>query len=366
MRQLFSSDRLFPFLLIICVLHLLFRVYGYRESYMQQFDAKYWEKRYNESQWVIPNSKNPIGDDGLFTYTAWKYIQGEDPQFLVPEYPPLGKYILGITILIFNNQNIFALLSGLFVLITFYKLNKLLFVKNNILAFVPVLLFSLEPLFYTQLRAPFFDLLYLLLLLLTFYFFLQKRFLFAALFLGCFASIKFPVTVGLIVVVQLLYLISQKETRQIRKYLLILPLVGVIYVLSYLRFFVLGHSFFDFLALQKYIINFYAIGAKAVHHSVWEMIMTGNWPTWFGTTQRVDEWQITWPLLLLSFIYTSIHIIRKKTLGIPFFIQLWVVGYLLFLSVVPVFPRYLLLILPFLYNLTIWVISLRATKLRLS
>lgn len=38
------------------------------------------------------------------------------------------------------------------------------------------------------------------------------------------------------------------------------------------------------------------------------------------------------------------------------FFAIWLFIYLLFLSFIPMFPRYLLLALPFLYNMAIWQI----------
>src|SRR6266403_1395413 len=142
--------KLFLVLLILFFLHLSFRIFQYRGEYLSHYDASYWKDRYLHSQWVVPNSKQSIGDDGLYSYVGYEYITGRDPTTLNAELPPLGKYLIGLSILIFGNQNIFALLSGVMVLCSFYLLNKIIF-KDRLLSLVPVFLFSLDPLFYTQL-----------------------------------------------------------------------------------------------------------------------------------------------------------------------------------------------------------------------
>lgn len=369
MMQVFKKEsirkKILFILFVIFFLHLIFRIFTYRENYIRPFDAAYWEYRYNNSQWVVPISKNPIGDDGLFTHAAWRYVHGEDPSFIVPEYPPLGKYILGVTILLFNNQNIFAFLTGLLVLLMLYHLNLVIFKKNTLNAFLPVFLFSLEPLFYQQLRAPFFDLLYLLFFIITILFFIKRKYVLSSIFLGCFAAVKFPIPVFLVVGVCLSYLVLRRERRELVSYLLSLPIIVIIYIVSYFRFFQLGHSFFDFLALQKYIINFYAIGAKAVPRAIWEILLFGRWPTWFGTTQAVSEWQVTWPILFVISFVGGFFILKNRRSDFFLLIALWILGYLLFLTFIPAFPRYLLLILPFMYNLFIWLLPfLKNVKLK--
>src|SRR5882762_10176608 len=188
------KKKLFVVFVALTVLHILFRVYSYRSEYLTPYNAKYWENRYLRSQWIVPfDCSDPklipkdrkwcnvykatykqqilLGDDGLYTYAGWEYVHGRHPTSLNAEAPPLGKYLIGLSIIALGNQNIFALLSGILILISFFLLNKQV-VKDSFLAFLPVALFSFEPLFYTQLRAPFLDLLYLGLLLLVFMFIL--------------------------------------------------------------------------------------------------------------------------------------------------------------------------------------------------
>jgi hypothetical protein len=65
-------------LIIIFSLQLLFRLYQYKDDYLAKFDASYWRQRYLHSQWVVPNSQESIGDDGLYAHAGWEYIHGHE------------------------------------------------------------------------------------------------------------------------------------------------------------------------------------------------------------------------------------------------------------------------------------------------
>lgn len=356
MNRQYLVKLLSTILLVIFFTHLSFRIYTYRDRYLSKFDPSYWRDRYLRSQWVVPNSNNPIGDDGLFAYTSWELIHGADPTLINPEAQYLSKYILGLTILISGNENIFALVIGICTLFVYYIFNLQIF-KNKLFAFLPVFLFSFDSLFYTQLRAPFFDLSQLLFLLLIFVFVIKRKYFLSSAMLGCFAASK----LAFIAILPLLAIFPSltfyyKERREVVKYCISLPVAFFVFLLTYLRFFLLGHNFIDFLKVQKHIINFYSVGAKSPFWgTIFPLIFLGKWYTHFSTVQFVKEWNLIWPL---SSVVSFFSVIRKDKFEFPVILIIsWCIVYVVFLSVIPVFPRYLILLLPFLYNLFIWVIS---------
>lgn len=386
MKKSLFKKILFTIFFIIFLVHLVFRIYQYRDRFITQYDAKYWGLRYSLSQWStdegcrnldphvnpytcqwddnwyekqgrnptsIELKKTSIGDDALYAYVGWKYVNGIDPTLMNVEMPFMGKYILGASILLFRNENIFALLSGIAVLLTLFILNKKIF-TSNLYAFLPVLLLSLEPLFYEQLRAPFFDLLHLEFLLLSFLFFLRKQYWIVSLFLGCFAATKFPFMLVLPVATMVIALFIN-DKRSLKKFILTLPLPFIVYLITYLQYFILGNSFINFLKVQKYIYAFYITGAKAPFMgTVFPLLFSGVWHTHFSSIQRVAEWSIKWPIIsLISVISFKFKPLKQPAI---FLMLVWIMLYLLFLSLTPLFPRYLLLLLPFLYNLSVWVL----------
>ncbi len=348
--------KLFIVLIIFFAAQLLFRIYNYRSVYLTPFSASYWQYRYLHSQWVVPNSQDSIGDDGLYTYAGWRYIHGSDPTLLNAELPPFGKYMIGLSEVIFRNQNIFSLFSGLFVLGAFYLLNRFLF-KDALLAFIPVVFFSCEPLFYTQLRTPLLDNLYLGLFFMVLYFFLRKQYIMSAIFFGLMAATKSAVTTfAVIIFVMLIYLFLTKQKDVFKKYVFSLFVAAGVFLLTYIVYFLHGHSLRAFLGVQKYIIVFYEKGAKGSLITPWEMILTGKWHTWWGVSLPVEGWHIGWVLLFIFTLY-ALYLMIKKRYTRPFLlIAIWIPVYLAFLSLIPTWPRYLLLALPFMYNLSIWTI----------
>lgn len=231
---------------------------------------------------------------------------------------------------------------------------------------MPVVAFSFEPLFWQQLRAPYLDLLHLLFLFLTFNFFLRQCLFLAVLFLGLMAATKASAsTFFLVGLTTILYLIFRKKWSLFARWLFLLPISLVSFVLTYLRYFWLGHSLREFLGVQKWIWQFYATGAKASVGAVWRMLLTGKWLTWWNGIVGVSEWWVGWMILLLVFIaYWLVVVFRRRTDDL-FLLSLWVLIYLLFLSFIPVWPRYLLVVLPFLYNCLAWsLLWLKSIRLR--
>lgn len=343
------KKKILIFVLLLAIIgNFSYRVWGYREKYTTPYDPVFWKNKYLKSQWVVSNSKEGIGDDGLYAYAGWEYLHGKDPTLINPEMPPLGKYLIGLTILAFGNQAIFAILTGILSLFLLYLLSFEI-LKSKIYALATVAFFSMEPLFYTQLSAPYLDLLYLSTVLGFLYCTFKKNFLLSAFFLGFMAATKNSATsflLGAVVSGAYVFLTDKKD---LKKWLLTLPLSGLVLLLSYFQYFLLGHSLRDFLGAQKWILNFYAQGAKGVFGSVIPMLFAGRWYNWFGPVEKVNEWNLLWPILAVSAaIWTLVSRIKGKSGGL-LIISLWILCYFIFLLFVPVWPRYLLLLLPFFY-----------------
>ncbi|MCX7955575.1 MAG: hypothetical protein N2593_00475, partial [Patescibacteria group bacterium] len=121
------------FILFFLIIFNFYRSYNFFNiKYLtNKFNYQKYEKKYFNSQWIIPQSKNPIGDDILYTYVGVKYLQGTDPSLINPEHPPLGKNLIGLFSLYLKNEYFFSIFSGLFALFSFYLLSQN-FLKNKI------------------------------------------------------------------------------------------------------------------------------------------------------------------------------------------------------------------------------------------
>lgn len=350
--MLLNKNKLFYFLLFLLSISLARRIYSYRERYLVQYDPVYWENRYLRSQWVVPASKEGIGDDGLYGYASWEYIHGRDPTTLNVEMPPVGKYLLGLTIVIFKNKNIFGLLASLAVLVNLYLLGLKVF-ANRTLSLGMVFLFFLEPLFKEQFRSSYLDSLYLSFLLAVFLFLLEKRLVLAGLLAGLFANTKsFLSSSFLIFLILITMILFNHESREkkVKESLKFLFSFTFITFFSYAVFFWRGHNLIDFLRVQKYIFNFYKIGAKGRFGDLFSMLILGKWHTWWDGVLKLKSFHLFWPITTILSFLSFLKIEAKKEIIL---LRVWLIVYTIFLLFIPVWPRYFLLLLPFSYILSI-------------
>ncbi|MBU0618980.1 hypothetical protein KKD62_01965 [Patescibacteria group bacterium] len=357
MKQFIQKNqrRLVIFLLLVFFGHLGWRMWQYRVDFNTPWDADYWRQRYEQSQWIVSDSKQGIGDDALYAHAGWQYLHGTDPTLINPEVPPLGKYLIGLSLLVFKNMAAFGLLSFLLAFGAFFLVNRLFF--PPVWALLPVVLLSLEKLFYQEIRAPFLDLLYLSFFLLTSYFFLKARklsdHLLSGFFLGCFVATKFSLGGLLVVMTQVVYLIWQKRSRLIYWLASLLVSAGVFF-LSYFKYLQNGHSLLDVLRVQKWIWHFYAISqAKSGPLAVFRLLLLNQWPVWWQAEPiKTKVWFWSWPVFLVIPFVSIIWLFRRRKKSLTqterglVFLTFWLLGYLIFLMFTPVWPRYLLLYFP--------------------
>lgn len=365
------KSKVFLFLFLGILLNLTLRVYIHREQYLTKYDPEYWHDRYLKSQWVTPNSKESIGDDGLYAYGGWEYIHGSDPSLLNPEMPPLGKLIIGTSIAIFGNPNVQALIFGLGALVFLYHLSRLLMGKT--LSLLAVYLFTLEPVFADQLTLSLLDLQELVFLLASVFFFMKflksKKnipFFLSFLFLGAMMSVKFYL-VALLLAITYFSVLMVINKRLIFKFFLFSPTILVIYLFSYTGYFLNSHSLREFLALQKWVVVFHKSSlAFAFPGGPFWMMLFNRWESWFGGLWYRDhviisapDWQITWSIIFLLTAVATLEIIRRRDSlktyhgQIRLIFSAWIIIYFFFLSFIPIFPRYLILAIPIMYTLSL-------------
>ncbi len=178
------------------------------------------------------------------------------------------------------------------------------------------------------------------------------------LFLGLMIATKASLpTFVLVASVIVIYLFYMKDFLQIKKFLFYLPVSILVFLLTYTQYFLLGHNLREFLGLQKWVLNFYESGAHGAPQAVWQILFTGKWPTWWGTLEKVNEWNMLWPLSLIATLYFFYKILLRRGQYKSTLPGFWILIYIIFLNFIPVWPRYLLMILPFMYNLTVLVLS---------
>ena len=133
--------------------------------YTSRFDPAYWKDRYEHSQWKLPQSQRGIGDEGLYLHEGYVLVNGADPTLYNAEVPPLGKYAIGASILLFGNGYLFGILATTAALVAFFFLAKSVLPKS--LALATTLLVAMDPLVTSQFAATMLESLQLLFFLVT-------------------------------------------------------------------------------------------------------------------------------------------------------------------------------------------------------
>lgn len=369
------KKRLVFWLLLIVTLFPFFRtVWQKRAPYWSTFDPGEARRAYEISQYVVEKNPSWIPDELHFSYASWDYINGGSPILVNPDYPPLGKYIVGLSQKYLHNEKIPTLFFGLMSLFSFFLIANQLF-KNKVLALLPVALFSWERLFQEQLiYLPLFELFALTFLNFSFYFFLKAEdkdgyFWTSSLFLGALWATKpWMLTIPLMTS-WLVYLIFKKNVRKIIGWLISLPIAFLVIVLSYFRLLIEGWSIYKILSVQKWIMWYHR--SKLVNFgTVWPFIYLKRWYVWWGEKPYlpVDQWNIFWPIFTTLALVFSL-LVLLKTLGLKskqlsrfkfdqkaIVFCLWVLFDLAFLSVGNTNVRYVFYLLPFVYLLGVYFI----------
>ena len=362
---------LLVFLLILSIVLLFI------ENQDRFLSSDYWQRYpslktlYYDSQYANPNFTVVITDENADSFAGGALITGTNPVLVLADTPPLGKYLIGLSALLFNNENIFVLLSGIGSLIMLYLIGMQIF-NSRILAIISPLILSFEPIFRNQFRyVPLFDLFQLFFLLLSFYFFnkgvikfkrvLIKRILFyfalANIFLGCFISIKFFVTGITIVAADYSVLFFNRFQKRLVAFTATLPLAVIVLFLSYSRILAFGYSLRSFFGIQKYVYLYHK-SQLILPLSVWPLILFNKWYVWFGPQSVISDpqWIITWPIItILSILTTIFYLFGKiqKNREVEI-LMAWSVFYLLFLSIGQISSRYLIILLPILYVVSLY------------
>jgi len=345
-------------------------VYFHSSSYVA---FNYWERfpalksSYLNSQYVNKHPKGWIPDEAVNAYAGGEYIKGLSPVLIAPDTPPLGRYLIGLSAVVFDNENIIILIAGCFSFFFMYLLGEQIF-HNTMISLIALLLVSLEPIIKNQfVYVPLLDIMQLAFLLGSFYYFnkgikFTKKmiiyFLLATVFLGCFISTKFFATGITIVLAWYIVLLLHKKWYAIKWLTALLPISIIVLFLTYSRVFSFkSYTLFSFLGIQKYIYLYHK-SQFILPFSIWPLLLFNHWYTWWGNIPVISDpqWQFTWPIVtILSFVTLVLYILRKIPHELSIEVcMVWAVCYVLFLSVGQITSRYLIILLPILYLISIY------------
>lgn len=304
-------------LIIGIISHFLFFILSKKEVYFTPYNAIEMGRLYSESQYVKGDaSEGGIGDDGLYAFAGYYYLlDGGDVSSVNFEHPPLGKYLIGLSILLFQNQNIINLIYYVWLLFYTYRIGYLI-LRNSLLTLIPLFILSFYPLLQDHLLHSMLDLPFTLFFTAAIYYFLiehtgTRYYTLSNLSWGAaFATRFFPFLIGIIFLLTLYLWFCHRQ--RIKAYCFSLLLIPFVYALSHMSFFVYRQSFSEFIAHKRWMVAWYR-GAPVIMGNVWRNIFTGYYIGPSGELTHNKHWYIGLPLVVLLGI-TSFRqsMIRQK------------------------------------------------------
>jgi hypothetical protein len=343
-------------------------------KFTERFDPKLYEKKYNNSQYVIPQSIHPISDEELLSYAGYRYATGLNPILINSDHPPLGKYIIGWVTLLTGNNRLVSVFFALGNMILVFSLIYFL-TKSFLLSSLGILFLSFDSMFIDQItHSPILDIIQVFFLLFYFLFLIfwlkKERFwkiIIMGLALGAMSAIKLYFPVFVVLATTIITLIFLKKTVK-KNFLLILMvtlLTGLVYTFSYLVFFLKGNSFHAFLGVQKWIFLFWKNNSVQSYKFIGDaltLILFNQWKVWWGnkTYIQFELWTILWPVFFVAGVISATYIlvnavkiffsnkvkIFKNNLLFQslILISVWIFLSTIYLSFLPISPRYLMIL----------------------
>ncbi|MBI2314890.1 phospholipid carrier-dependent glycosyltransferase [Candidatus Daviesbacteria bacterium] len=272
-----------------------------------------------------------VFDEVYHAFTAKEYLKGSKeawewwtspPPGVAFEWthPPLAKELMAVSMFITGTQDAWAyrlpgVILGILSVYLVYLLGIRL-LKNQNAALIAAFAFSLDGLNFVQSRTGMNDIYYVTFFLAALFFLLNKRFIISAIFLGLAISSKWAGAYAYLIFLPIL--LKDKHYRQITFFIMLPP---IIYFISYLPFFLLGHSFDQFKELQQQMW-WYHTNLKATHTytSPWWSWPLNLYPVWYFVDYQKNTMANIFtsgnPALFwagsIAIILTAIEVIRKR------------------------------------------------------
>ncbi len=364
-------------LLIIVLWRPLTSVYSLRDSYFSRgYAAQYPQLKsaYDTSQYVKKKNPGVIPDETFESFAGGEFLKGLNPILIVHEHPPMGRYIIGLSILLFDNAKtiiLFCMAIGTFGVFLIAKL----ILKKSIYALIPLAVFVNEPLYMSKLYfSPLLEPIQQVFIVFALYFFmrgiLSKKYFgwFAAtsVMLGFVIAIRFFALGAALCASMVIFLVLKKNFKKLVVFFASLPLALGVLFLAYTRTIESGYSLLDILKIQKYILVYHK-SQLISPLSFWDLILFNRWHTWWADKAITSDtqWILVWPIAAILIVLYIYFIARKKMIPSTAeqIVLFWIIAYILLLSVGNSTTRYFLPLLPFFYILaTSFVIKLYKLK----
>lgn len=401
-------------ILVGIIVKLIAYIITNKNYFLRRFDPAYFANLYSQSQYVVGSGSKGIGDDGLYAFAGYYYFfQGGDVTKVNFEHPPLGKYLIGLSIFLFDNENVINIFYFALLLFVTYKIGQLILGQNlrtyrNILSLVAIGILSSDPLFLDHLVRSQLDLPFTLFFVTAAYFFIkglkEKKYFFPSfLFWGAaFTTRFFPffVIIYLYLLVALLIvrnLLAKKYSdnshpgnppaggasrislrfwtsqNDLKTFFVSSLLVPVIYFISHTTFFIHKPSLIEFLRHKKWMLAWFT-GSPVNIGNIWRNVFTGSYidPTGYLVVTN-EYWTLFIPMIVVLAIAKPQNLPAIGGVkGIVYWLCILYLIYLSFLTLglqkmlMPIYPLLIILAINTTHDLYSIITSWRAPMRKLS
>lgn len=338
----------------------------------EKLTPTYWD-RYETLKAVFENSQYGrkdyqfwIPDETVYAYAGGAYLRGANPILVESTQPPLGKYGVGLSIALFQNENVGILLSGMLLLIVIgyiaYSCMGSIF-----WSLLTVFLFLTEPLFRSQFTyMPLLDTGFILLAYLGLALGakgIQKNngllIILSCVLVTCASQTKVWVS-SLPFFLSIIGGIFFFRRNLVRSFIIGLIISIPIIIFSYYRTITGGFGILTPLKAQKYLLWYHTSKINGLG-TIWPLVYLNRWYVWWGDAPIIKDqnWSVSWLLVISGAFATLVTNIRKrlkKELIVSMYMIFFVVE-CVFLSLGQANARYLYPILPISYILSLYGIK---------
>ena len=342
---------------IVCIIML--RVTWVLYDNRAKFVPDYWQRYpilkdvFGQSQYMMKGWKYWIPDETAYSYAAGAYAKGANPILVESTQPPLGKYLLSLSVLLFNNENVIVALFFVFLLVgvgwTAYLLSN-----SSIVSDISVLLLTSDSLFTNQIRymplLDIFEITFIVWGIACAALGLRKSvpviFIVGLVLIGLSMMVKVWVTGAIFLCVVTVCAVIMK--RSYIKYIFIAyGIIFVILLAVYAKTISSGYSPLEILKVQKWLFWYHESKINNFF-TIWPLVFLNKWYVWWGSEPiiRDSNWSVLWPIITGVFLF---EIVRKLvTKSVSYHNSTWdiffycMVIYSFFISAGQASARYLL------------------------
>jgi len=143
--QILQLARRFRAELLLLSLMLLF-FYNIQSSLTSSFSPTRCQEMYERFLRSTSTEIFTLWDADLYALAGWQYVHGVSPDKINFEHPPLAKYLIGVSEVLFGNQNMLSAIFGGLTLVVAYLTSRKMF-GPSLFGLVPVSMLSFDRMF---------------------------------------------------------------------------------------------------------------------------------------------------------------------------------------------------------------------------